>query len=202
MVKSTRRKTTPRRSPKLTFAPADASRWDDVVRLFGERGACGGCWCMAWRCSSADFNKHKGPANRAAFQKIVRDGPPPGVLAYAGDEPIGWCAIAPRQVYVRLERSRVLKPIDDQPVWSVSCLFVAREHRRAGVSAKLLDAATKFAKSRGAKIVEGYPVEPYTSDVPAAFAWTGLPASFRKAGFREVARPSRSRPIMRRTLAK
>ena len=104
-------------------------------------------------------------------------------------------------MYVALERSRVLKPVDDQPapgVWSISCLFIARPHRRKGVSSKLIRAAAKFAKSRGAKIIEGYPVEPYTDAMPDAFAWTGLPESFARAGFKEVARRSKSRPIVRK----
>lgn len=188
---------------KITFHPATRERWDDVERLFGERGACGGCWCMTWRLPKKVWTAGKsnnGAGNRRAFKKLVESEDSPGVLAYAGDEPVGWCAVAPRQVYVALERSRVLKPIDDQPVWSVSCLFIARPWRRCGIASRLLDAAAKFAKSRGAKIVEGYPVEPYSDKIPDAFAWTGLPASFERAKFVEVARPSRTRPIMRRKL--
>jgi GNAT superfamily N-acetyltransferase len=152
---------------------------------------------MAWRLRRADFNKGKGQANKRAFRNLVRAGTPPGVLAYAGDEPVGWCAVAPRQSYVALERSRVLAPVDDQPVWSISCLFVARPFRRRGVSVRLLEAAARFAREQGARVVEGYPVEPYTADMPAVFAWTGLVSAFREAGFTEVVRRSKARPIMR-----
>jgi GNAT superfamily N-acetyltransferase len=128
----------------------------------------------------------------------VRDGPAPGVLAYAEEEPVGWCAVAPRQVYVRLQKSRVLAPVDDRPVWSISCLFVARPYRRQGVSVRLIRAATEFARGQGAEVVEAYPVVPYTDAMPAAFAWTGTVSAYERAGFREAARHSDARPIMRR----
>jgi GNAT superfamily N-acetyltransferase len=184
-------------SPKLAFHPLTPERWPDLEKLFGERGACGGCWCMTWRLRRADFVKGKGAANKRAFQTLVASDAQPGVLAYAGEEPIGWCAVAPRQDYVSLGRSRVLAPVDDQPVWSISCLFVARPYRRQGVSVRLLKAAAKLAGERGARLVEGYPVVPYTATMPAAFAWTGLVAAFQKAGFKEVLRRSSARPIMR-----
>jgi GNAT superfamily N-acetyltransferase len=110
---------------------------------------------------------------------------------------VAWCAVAPREVYVQLARSRVLKPIDAEPVWSVSCIFVTRAHRRRGVSVAVLRAAGEFAASQGARIVEGYPVEPYSAKMPDAFAWTGTVAAFRAAGYEEVARGSAKRPIMR-----
>lgn len=183
---------------RITFQPATPDRWPDVEKLFGPRGACGGCWCMVWRRTAAEWPAAKGEPNRRAFRKIIADGPPPGVLAYAGKEPIGWCAVAPRETYVRLQTSRVLKPLDDQPVWSISCLFVARAWRRRGISSRLADAAAQLARRLGAKIVEAYPVLPRTSDMPAAFAWTGVPGSFERAGFTEAGRHSRSRPILRR----
>jgi GNAT superfamily N-acetyltransferase len=182
---------------KLTFHALTPARWPDLESLFGERGACGGCWCMTWRLQRAEFNKGKGAPNKRAFQDLVAKDVQPGVLAYTGEEPIGWCAVAPRQDYISLGRSRVLAPPDDQPVWSISCLFVARPYRRRGLSVRLLEAAANFARARGAQIVEGYPVEPYSTDMPAAFAWTGLVAAFRQAGFTEVLRRSSARPIMR-----
>jgi GNAT superfamily N-acetyltransferase len=182
----------------LRFAPLTPERWPDVVKLFGPRGACAGCWCMAWRRTHAEWERGKGRGNRAAFQRVVRKGPPPGILAYADGEPAAWCAVAPREAYVQLQRSRVLKPIDAEPVWSVSCLFVARSWRRRGVSVALLRAAGEFAAGCGARIVEGYPVEPYSAKMPDAFAWTGTVAAFVAAGFEEVARGSPKRPIMRK----
>jgi len=153
---------------------------------------------MAWRLPRSAWEAGKGKKNRRALHRIVEGPLPPGVLAYSGIEPVGWCAIAPRPEYVVLGRSRVLAPVDDQSVWSISCLFVARPFRRHGISSRLIDAAAKFARQHGAKIIEGYPVEPYSEKVPDVFAWTGLVAAFEQAGFREVARRSKSRPIMRR----
>jgi GNAT superfamily N-acetyltransferase len=184
-------------TPPLEFAPLTVERWPDVERLLGPRGGCAGCWCMLWRLSRAEWERGKGAGNRAAFRHVVRTGPAPGVLAYAGREAVAWCAVAPREVYTQLERSRVLKRIDNEPVWSVSCLFVARAYRRQGVSTAILRAAGAFAASQGARIVEGYPVEPTSPKMADVFAWTGTAAAFRAAGFEEVARGSPKRPIMR-----
>jgi len=181
--------------------PATPSRWPDVERLFGERGACGGCWCMAWRLARKDFDAGKGTPNRKRLRGLIENGRRPGVLAYLGRHPIGWCAVAPRGDYPVLARSKVLAPIDDVRVWSISCLFVLRPYRRQGLSVALLKAAAAFAASEGAQVIEGYPVEPSLPRMPDAFAWTGLPSAFRKAGFVEVARRSPSRPIMRKTVS-
>jgi GNAT superfamily N-acetyltransferase len=183
--------------PPIDFAPATFDRWPDVQRLFGERGACGGCWCMSWRKSKAEFERGKEGGNRSSLRAALKKGPPPGILAYAGGEPIGWCAVAPREVYVRLAGSRVLRPLDDRPVWSVSCLFVAKPYRRRGVSVELLRAAVDFVRQRGGTIVEGYPVLPAKGALPDAFAWTGTLSAFLKAGFQEMPRWSESRPIVR-----
>src|SRR5262245_16281686 len=181
------------------FHPLTPERWSDLEALFGERGACGGCWCMFWRLGHAEWKAGKGAPNRRAFRKLVGAGEAPGVLAYADGKPVGWCAVAPRAVYVALARARVLKPVDDLPVWSVSCLFVARPYRRRGLSARLLKAAAAFARGRGARMLEGYPVDPGQA-LPDPFVWTGLASSFRSAGFTEIARRSRTRPIMRKRL--
>ena len=181
---------------KFEFHPLTPDRWADVERLFGPRGACAGCWCMWTRLPSAEFTKGKGAGNKRALRRIVASGDSPGIVAYRDGEPAGWCAVAPRSAYRRLETSRVLAPVDDQAVWSVVCFFVARPYRRQGLSALLLRAATEYAAKRGARIVEGYPVDGgKTAD---AFVWTGLASAFRRAGFREVARRSKTRPIMRR----
>lgn len=183
---------------RLEFEPATKKRWKDVEKLFGERGACGGCWCMAWRLPRAEFDRQKGEGNRSAVREIVYQGAEPGILAYHRGEPVGWCAVAPRQDYPALSRSRILAPLDEELVWSVSCLFVAKRYRNQGVSVALLDAAVRFARERGAKIVEGYPQDLGKSKLPDAFVWTGTLQSFVKPGFKEAGRRSGKRPIMRR----
>jgi len=155
---------------------------------------------MAWRLKRAEFHAGKGGPNRKRLRQLVEAGRKPGVLAYLGREPIGWCAVAPRREYVVLERSKVLAPVDEAPVWSISCLFVLKPHRRQGLSVALLEAAVDLAAQQGARVVEGYPVEPSKGKMPDVFAWTGLPSAFRKAGFVEIARRSPTRPILRRTV--
>jgi GNAT superfamily N-acetyltransferase len=185
---------------KLTFHSATPGRWRDIETLFGERGACAGCWCMYWRRKRSVWEKQKGAGNKQAFKKIVRAGPPPGVLGYAKGEPVGWCAIAPRASNPVLGNSRVLKPVDEQRVWSVTCLFIRRDWRRKGLSSKLIGAAAALAKKHGARLVEGYPTDPKGKRQGDAFVWTGLVRSFEEAGFVEVARRSPARPIMRKKL--
>jgi GNAT superfamily N-acetyltransferase len=181
----------------IEFYPLTPDRWRDLEELFGERGACGGCWCMWWRLSRAEFQKQKGLRNKRAFHQIVKHGPPPGLLGYSNGRPIAWCALAPRESYPTLERSRILKPVDERPVWSVVCLFVAKSFRKSGVSVRMLAAAADYAHKQGARIIEGYPVEP-RGPMADVFVYTGLASAFRKAGFDEATRRSKTRPIMRR----
>jgi len=188
------------RPAKLEFHPLTRERWSDFARLFGPRGACGGCWCMWWRSAAADFARDKGEGNRRAFRRVVGCGPPPGILAYASGEPVGWCAFGPRQEYPRLARSRVLAPLDEEPVWSITCFFVAKPWRGKGLTRQLVRAAELEAKRRGARILEAYPVDTSGGALPDPFVYTGLPSTFEKAGFGEVARRSRTRPILRKRL--
>ena len=184
---------------KLTFHPLTPDRWDDFERLFGKNGACGGCWCMFWRLSRREFESQKGEGNHLAMRQIINSGETPGLLAYDKDNPVGWCAVAPRERYSALARSRVLKPIDEKPCWSVSCFFINKAYRKKGVATALLSAAVKYVRSKGGKILEGYPLEPKEGNIPPSFAWTGIPKAFERAGFHEVARRSPTRPIMRIT---
>jgi len=154
---------------------------------------------MWWLLPRKQWTNQKGDGNRKAMRALVKGNRKPGLIAYANSEPVGWCAISPRERYVRLESSRILKPVDDQPVWSVTCFFVARPYRRRGVTVALLKAAADLARKNGAHILEGYPTEPI-KDQPDAFVYTGLASAFRKAGFVEVARRSATRPIYRRPL--
>jgi GNAT superfamily N-acetyltransferase len=181
----------------IEFFPVSKERWKDMVKLFGDRGACGGCWCMWWRQTRSVFNKNKGNGNKNAMKKIVEKGKVPGILVYIEGIPVGWCAIAPREEFIHLERSRVLKRVDEAAVWSIMCFFVARTYRRKGISVQLIKAAAEYARKQGAAIVEGYPMEPKKGNIPDAFAYSGFASSFRQAGFVEVMRRSPTRPIMR-----
>jgi GNAT superfamily N-acetyltransferase len=181
----------------IIFQPVNKNRWKDFEQLFGERGACGGCWCMAWRLKSSTFEKQKGDKNKRAMKRIVYNNEIPGIIAYFENKPIGWCAFAPREKFIRLNDSRVLAPIDDEKVWSVTCLFIHKNFRKMGISTELIKAVIKYCKKKKVKILEAYPQEPYSDNIPAAFAWTGIPSAFKKAGFKVVERRSLKRPIMR-----
>lgn len=185
---------------KFAFRPVGKSDWKNVVDLFGERGACAGCWCMWWRLKRSEWKAGQGDGNKRKLKKLVEAGDAPGVLAFDGDKPIGWCAVAPREEYVAFEKSRTLKPIDDKPVWSIVCLFVDKDYRGQGVAVELIKAAAKHVKKSGGKIVEGYPVIPKKTKMPDVFAFTGVPSAFEKAGFKIVSRPTPSRAIVQLTL--
>ncbi|MFQ5351240.1 MAG: GNAT family N-acetyltransferase [Thermoanaerobaculia bacterium] len=184
----------------LDFQALTPDRWRDFKRLFGENGACGGCWCMWFRVTNKAFEASKGEANRRAMKALVEGGEPPGILAYVDREPVGWCALAPRPSYGRLARSRILKPVDERPVWSVVCFFVDRRYRGRGITVGLLEAAADHARRRGGSLLEGYPVEPRKERAPSVFMFHGLASAFAQAGFAEVARRSETRPIMRREI--
>ncbi|MEZ5990459.1 MAG: GNAT family N-acetyltransferase [Planctomycetota bacterium] len=153
---------------------------------------------MFWRISRKEFGECHGEANRAAFRRLVRRGEEPGVLAYRDGAPIGWCAVGPRESYPALERSRVLRRLDDEPVGSITCFYVARGHRGGGVAEALVRAALRFAAARGARLVEAYPTVPRKGTLPPVSSYMGTPAMFERAGFVEVARPSAAKAVLRR----
>ena len=187
---------------KVAVHPLTKDRWKDLETLFGPKGAYGGCWCMFFRLPRGAWSegcKDSGKGNKRAFKAVVKRSEP-GLLAYIGDTPVGWCAVAPREEYGGLARSRTLQPIDDLPVWSVTCFYVARGHRGKGVTVALLQAAAKFVKRNKGKALEGYPNDP-KARWPDAYAYHGTVSAFTKAGFVEVKRVAKGRAIMRRMLA-
>ncbi|MBL8669105.1 MAG: GNAT family N-acetyltransferase [Alphaproteobacteria bacterium] len=178
------------------IAPAD---WPLVERLFGPRGACGGCWCMWWRTPGGKaWTAAKGAPNRARLQALVAADACPAVLALADGAPVGWCAYGPRGDFPRLAASRTLDRPDGAP-WAVTCLYVRADRRRSGLGTRLLAAATDAALARGASAIEGFAVIPKGgARVPAAFAWTGLPAMYEACGYAPVRPDAGSRRIYRR----
>lgn len=184
---------------KLSFKPLKRNLWTDLEELFGPRGACAGCWCMFWKLRGKAFEEVRGYETRQIHKSIVDSGIATGLLAYLHGEVAGWVAVEPRSAYPRLAHSRVLKPVDDQEVWSVTCFFVAKPFRRQGITVELLKAAVEHVRAHGGKIVEGYPVEA-AKTMPAPFIYTGTASAFLQAGFQEVARRSPTRPIYRYTI--
>ena len=175
--------------------PLTPDRWADIDTLFGEHGA-GGCWCMWWRLTDEQYHKQVGQVNKRAFKKIVNAGAMPGVLAYIGKQPAGWCSIAPREQFGRLERSPLLKRVDDKPVWAIVCYYVDRLFRGQGLMEHLTRGAIELASDQGARIIEAYPVE-ITENFSPSQAYTGTVSVMRNIGFVEVLRRSPDRPIMR-----
>jgi len=186
----------------IDFFPLTIDRWSDLEKLFGKKGACGGCWCMSWRLPRKQFDSQKGEANKRALKKIVTSGEVPGLLAYNKHEPIAWCSVGPRETYTRLEHSRSLKRIDDKAVWSVVCFYASKPYRKKGITAKLLLASIDYVNARGGKILEGYPVEYKKGKLPDPFVYTGLLQSFLKVGFVEVSRSCKTRAIVRYEIRK
>jgi len=183
--------------PEFEFHPLTPERWDDLEILFGSRGACGGCWCMFFRQSTRDFKTCKGETNHRLLKELVDSGRVPGLLAYENGSPVGWCSVAGRDEFPRLDRSRTMKRIDNFPVWSIVCLFVSKAARRRGLSVELVRAAVEYAGSRGAEIVEAYPGVIKQDKLPDPFVYMGLPQIYERAGFTTVAEPSPARRIMR-----
>ncbi|WP_338729365.1 GNAT family N-acetyltransferase [Haladaptatus sp. DJG-WS-42] len=179
------------------FHVVTADRWSDFETLFGDNGACDGCWCMWNRQTQAEYNANRGASNRQQMHDLIHADEKPGILAYADGEPVGWCSVAPREEFGRLARSPITKPVDDTAVWSVVCFYVDRTARGQGLTAALLDAAKEYVREQGGTVLEGYPVDPQGERVSATSAWHGLVDVFEEAGFVAVARRKETRPVMR-----
>lgn len=181
-----------------TFQPLTSERWTDFEALFGSRGAYGGCWCMWWRLTRAEFQNRQGEGNRQSMYDIVHGGEIPGILAYEDGEPAGWCSIAPREQFASLNRSRILKPLDELPVWSLVCLFIGKAFRGQNLTLALIRGAVDYALTNGADIVEAYPTVPRgDGKLPPVSIFMGTPDMFQSAGFVAYTQPSESRMIMR-----
>jgi GNAT superfamily N-acetyltransferase len=181
----------------FTIVSLTPDRWDDFVALMGPNGAMQGCWCMWFRLTNADFNNMAGDANREAMRDLVTNDCVPGLLAYDGDTPAGWVSLAPREEFGRVERSKFFTRVDDEQVWSVVCFYVPRKQRGKGLMTALLVGAIDFARDRGASVLEAYPRDPSIARVSSDGAFVGLEPVFRNAGFVEVARRDKKRPILR-----
>jgi GNAT superfamily N-acetyltransferase len=180
----------------LKIRPLTPNLWPELEDLFGELGACNGCWCMYWRIGSA-YHKRPRARNKAAFHEVVRNGPPPGLLAFDGNLAVGWCQLTPRDALPWLDRAWRLKRVDDVPVWSLSCFYIRKNYRKRGVTSALIAGALNIAKSAGAPALEAYPLD---ANLTPSSSSTGFASTFTRAGFKIIARRTPPRPIMRRNL--
>lgn len=182
----------------LKLEPLSKNNWSSFVKLFGEKGACGSCWCMFHRLAKTEFDEGKtDEGNKNAMKDLVWKNKPTGLLLFYDEVPVAWCAFAPREDFLKLEKSRVHKRIDDKMVWSVPCTFIDKSFRRRGISIELLKKLIEYARLNGIKIIEAYPTIPTQEKLPDAFAWVGLYKSFERAGFEIVDKTSKNRPMVR-----
>jgi GNAT superfamily N-acetyltransferase len=186
--------------PAVKFESLTMKNWKLFETLMGEKGGCGGCWCMSFRVPKKEFEEKKYDGNKHAMHEIVRSKQPVGLIATIDGEPVGWVALAPREVYWRIEHSRSYKRIDETPVWSITCFFVKKEYRRAGVSEILIRGAVDFAGENGIPMLEAYPTIPYAKKIPDPFLWTGPLSAFERNGFTVVQKNGKSRAIVRRKI--
>jgi GNAT superfamily N-acetyltransferase len=187
---------------KVEIHPLTIDRWDDVATLFSTHGGYAGCWCMFWRLNRSDFKKLRGEGTKEILHQMTAKNQEPGLLAYVDGQPAGWCSIGPRENYLALENSRILKRVDDQPVWSIVCFFVDKSVRKQGLMYAMVRGAVSYAKKYGAKIVEGYPIDMQSEKLGGqklgSYAgYMGIASAFRDAGFVEAGRASETQLIMR-----
>jgi GNAT superfamily N-acetyltransferase len=188
---------------KIETRELSPAEWPAIEKLFGKNGACAGCWCMFWRLPAGKrFDDVKGDQAKARFRALVESGAAHGILAFVGDEPVGWCAFDRRVELPRLDRAPSLRVEDAERVWSLPCFFVRREHRGKGVARVLLAAAVEALQRHGAAIAEGYPVLVSGSGrQAAAFVYTGVPSLFEGAGFELAEQRVKGKQRYRKILA-
>ena len=182
----------------IDIRPVTADNWDLLDALFAAHGTVRGCWCMYFRLTSREFNEGWGDGNREDMCRLACDeGVVPGLIAIADGEAVGWVSVAPRDEFGRVERSRVTKPVDDEPAWSIVCFYVKPGSRGGGLTRALLEAAVEYATDNGAQLIEAYPYDTEEQRRGGTELYYGVASTFRDAGFEEVERRSPRRPIMR-----
>ena len=196
-------------STEARIVPLTPDRLGDLAELFEQGGDPKWCWCAYFRVRSVTFSNASKRRHRNVLEAAVADnameGRAPGLVAYQGDEAVGWISIGPREDYERLVHSRVLARVDDTPVWSIVCFVVGRRSRGRGIARALLDAGIDYAREHGATTLEAYPAEvPAGQRVPSANVYRGTLSMFEATGFEVVARRpvpgGGDRPIVRLSL--
>jgi GNAT superfamily N-acetyltransferase len=193
----------PPRPPEIQIAPLTPARWADLEIVFGAgRGVCSQCWCMYWRMPRRDFEASLGAGTRQLFRARVEAGPPPGLLAYRAGAPVGWVQVGPRADVPgwngarRLTAPTAEAPAENPQVWGISCFVTKAGYRRQGIATALLAGAVGWARQNGARVLDACPVDANAYRAPISL-YHGLASTFRRAGFREVARRRPDRPLMR-----
>lgn len=168
--------------------PLTGATWSDLEELFGLPGGSlvRGCWCMFYRKTGKNSGL-AGAENKQALCDLVDRGVVPGLVGYLDGSPAGWISLGPREDYLKMRRSPIMKPVDDTEVWSVICSYVARAYRGRGLQHRLLAAAMDYARGNGVRVLEAYPIDkPARSQ--ADFMFFGSRSLYERAGFEEVVR--------------
>ena len=189
---------------KIQIKEMTPGLWEDLEQLFGEKGACGGCWCMWWRIEPGEkWQDVKGEEAKKRFRAMIDNRVVRGLIAYDQGEPIGWCTFGKRTDFPRLNRARTLQCEDADKVACVPCFYVKNRYRKRGVSVELLRAAVRALAEDGERVVEGYPVKPTkpgNKNIPGAFIFTGTIPLFEKQGFVLAGTPLTSKLRYRKVL--
>ena len=189
---------------RFQFKEAGAALWPAFEKLFGENGACGGCWCQYWRVPKGGktWEAAKYDMARKAMKHLFLTNRVTGLLAFDGDRAVGWCSFGPRRDFPRIENMKAYRRDDTDGVWSINCFFIDKNYRRRGLAREMLRAALKFIKKKKVRVVEAYPtpLSRNGNKLPPAFSWTGPMKIFEEAGFEIIQRLSYSRPLARKKL--
>lgn len=182
--------------------PVTPERWKDLVELFAGHGNPGYCWCQLWRIAGSRYRELDSAGRQALLREQVHSGLPVGLLAYQDHRPVGWCSIAPRESYGRLQRARSIRRVDDRRTWSIVCFYLLRSVRGQGLTQVLIEAALETARRAGAQVVEAYPVEPGVDadgqpDYMVSYRFMGFLSMYLKAGFVDVTPPGSQRRVVR-----
>jgi GNAT superfamily N-acetyltransferase len=173
--------------PDFTVWPASADRFDDVATMLAPKTAgVVACWCLVYRLDPTTNRELGAEERRETLRSLCAEPIPPGVLAYDGDQVVGWAGIAPRSEVRGIRDNRKIPPVDDVPVWSLWCLKVRPGHRGRGVSLALIDGAVRFAFEHGAPAVESYPMDNHGRKVDTTAAFVGTRSQFEAAGFSRI----------------
>ena len=185
--------------------PVTPDRFEDFADVVNRTRRERHCWCLSHRLPGKEIDALGDGDREQAMRRLCEREHPPGVVTYCDDVPVGWCSIGPRAEITLLTRSRLIRPVDELPVWSIICVVVRPGHRRQGVTTRMLTDAVDYAAAQGAPAVEAYPVDP-EGRMDLTMAFVGTRAMFEKVGFEVVgstdAVASRMpRLVMRRNLA-
>ena len=182
---------------ELVFRPVTLREWADLETLFSSLPVPNMCCCMYWRKTRSEWSG-QADKNKASMRALVESGKVPGILAYRNGQVAGWCSVAPRSEFPGLDRSPTLKRIDDEPVWSITCFVIAKQHRRKGVASALAQEAISYAVRSGARIIEAYPFLNKDGKYRAmGESFMGFVSTFERLGFKQESDRSEVRNIMR-----